>query len=243
MIGVVVPVHDEAETLALCLDALQRAATHPGLDGESALIWVVLDDCTDASGAIAARAGVIRVEAAVRKVGAARAIGAERALAAGARWLAFTDGDTRVADDWLVAQLALGAELVCGTVGVDDWLGLPLSGQVAYAGRYVDADEHRHVHGANLGVSASAYRAARGFEARETGEDVALVAAVERLGLPIAWSARPRVTTSARRTGRAPAGFAAHLDAIWRACPPERSGSVRACDATGRRRLGTPGPG
>lgn len=230
MIAVVVPVHDEADLLPRCLDAVERARAHPGLGGEPVTVWVVLDACTDGSAAIAARYAVERVEVEVRNVGAARAAGAERALAAGARWLAFTDGDTRVADDWLVAQIGVGAELVCGTVEVDDWLGLSMAGRVAYADHYVDADGHRHIHGANLGISAAAYRAAQGFEPRQTGEDVALVAAVERLGLSIAWSARPRVITSARRSGRAPAGFAAFVDALWQSCPadsppPESAGS------------------
>ena len=57
-----------------------------------------------------------------RNVGLARQAGAQALLAAGARWLAFTDADSEVADDWLVAQLRhqqAGADAVCGCVTVD----------------------------------------------------------------------------------------------------------------------------
>ena len=45
-------------------------------------------------------------------------------------------------------------------------------------------------------------------------EDVELVSALEACGARIAWSCRPRVTTSARRLARAPGGFA---DALLKA--------------------------
>jgi hypothetical protein len=60
-------------------------------------------------------------------------------------------------------------------------------------------------------VSAEAYRRAGGFEALESHEDVKLVGALERAGSSIAWSAAPRVQTSARRDFRAPMGFGATL--------------------------------
>lgn len=49
-------------------------------------------------------------------------------------------------------------------------------------------------------------------------EDVALVRSLEAVGAKIAWSARPRVTTSARRLARASGGFAdALIHAVnWR---------------------------
>jgi hypothetical protein len=73
--------------------------------------------------------------------------------------------------------------------------------------RYTDVDGHRHIHGANFGVSAAAYCAAGGFMPLTSSEDVALVAALRRDGASIAWSAAPRVVTSARRDFRAPRGF------------------------------------
>jgi hypothetical protein len=65
-------------------------------------IVVVLDDCKDFSGA-------------------------DLLLAAGARWLAFTDADSRVSPGWLAAQLVLDADAVCGSIAVDDWSDHPRS--------------------------------------------------------------------------------------------------------------------
>lgn len=76
---------------------------------------------------------------------------------------------------------------------------------------YTDADGHQRIPGANIGVSADAYRLAGGFQPLETSEDVALVDALRRVGAKIAWSARPRVQTSARRIFRAPLGFGVTL--------------------------------
>ncbi len=138
-------------------------------------------------------------------------------LAKDARWLAFTDADTLVAPDWLVRQLALDAEVVCGTIGVGDW---PLHGGHAsfleqhFANTYTDADGHRHIHGANLGVCSGAYRKVGGFASLVCSEDVALVRALEANGARIAWSAAPRVTTSARTDARAQGGFGDTLLAV-----------------------------
>ena len=145
-----------------------------------------------------------------RKVGAARACGAARVLSEGARWLAFTDADTRVSPEWLVQQLALGVDVVCGSVAVDDWS--PHADHAAmlrkhFSQTYNDRDGHRHIHGANLGVAADAYVKAGGFQPVPCHEDVYLVAALERIGARFAWSAAPRVITSARTDARARGGF------------------------------------
>lgn len=214
MIGVVVPAHDEARRIGGCLRSIARAAQAPALAGEAVRVVVVLDRCADASGEIALRHGAITQAIDACNVGLARAVGAHDCLAAGARWLAFTDADTRVSPDWLAAQLSLaeaGHDAVCGTVGVHDWRGHPREVRRLYRTGYTDADGHRHVHGANLGVSAAAYRRSGGFEPLACHEDVALVRALLATGATVAWSARPRVTTSARRSFRAPGGFGALL--------------------------------
>ncbi len=213
MIGVVVPAHDEERLIGACLASLRRAARHPGLRGEAVSIVVVLDACVDATARIVARAGVVSLTTDARNVGVARSLGAHRLLRAGARWLAFTDADSRVAGDWLARQVALGADAVCGSIGVD-W---PVDAEplrARYEKRYVDADGHRHIHGANLGVAAAAYRRAGGFASLAVSEDVALVDALARSGARIAWSAAPRVHTSARMHGRASGGFADYLHAL-----------------------------
>lgn len=215
MIGVAVPAHDEEALLGGCIAALQRAARHPGLQGEAVQLVVVLDSCSDGSAAVvAAAAGVQAIEVAHRNVGRARAAGAQALLAAQARWLAFTDADSEVADDWLVAQLAhhqAGADAVCGCVTVADWSMHSPQVRGRYEALYRAVDGHRHIHGANLGVQAQAYRRTGGFRPLACAEDVALVHDLEAAGARIAWSITPRVRTSARRQARARGGFADHL--------------------------------
>jgi glycosyltransferase involved in cell wall biosynthesis len=214
MIGVIVPAHNEEALLAPCLAALIEASRHEDLAGEVVRVVVVLDACDDFSGAIARAYGVQTLTLKARNVGIARATGADLLLAEGARWLAFTDADSRVSPGWLVAQLAQDADAVCGSIAVDDWSSHPHSVREYFRKSYVDADGHRHVHGANLGVSAEAYRRAGGFPPLTCSEDVALVDRLIAIGARIAWSAAPRVITSARAAARARGGFGDTL-AAW----------------------------
>ncbi|MDP9895913.1 glycosyltransferase involved in cell wall biosynthesis [Variovorax boronicumulans] len=211
MIGVVIPAHNEGERIGAALDAVLRAAAHPALEGKHVGVVVVLDSCSDATEAIAMRHhGVARLKIDARNVGIARARGADFCIGAGARWLAFTDADTIVSPDWLEKQLAENAEVVCGVVDVADWSAHGLDGgrlQSHFVHHYVDADGHRHVHGANLGVATEAYCRVGGFEPLACSEDAALVDALEASGARIAWSTGPRVTTSARTDARARGGF------------------------------------
>ena len=207
MIGVIVPAHNEEALLAPCLAALIEAARHADLAGEVVRLVVVLDTCSDFSEAIVRAYGVEILTLKARNVGIARATGADYLLADGARWLAFTDADSRVSPGWLVAQLSLGTDAVCGSIAVDDWTAHPHSVREYFRKTYVDADGHRHVHGANLGVSAEAYRRAGGFPPLTCREDVALVDRLIETGASIAWSAAPRVITSARTVTRARDGF------------------------------------
>ena len=96
MIGMIVPAHNEEALLAPCLAALIDASRHEDLAGEAVRIVVVLDACNDFSGAIARAYGVETLTLKARNVGIARATGADLLLADGARWLAFTDADSRV---------------------------------------------------------------------------------------------------------------------------------------------------
>jgi glycosyltransferase involved in cell wall biosynthesis len=214
MIGIVIPVHDEEALLGACLHAACEAARHPALGGEPVQVAVVLDACSDGSASIACGYTVELLTLDVRNVGRARAAGATALLARGARWLAFTDADSRVAPDWLAAQLALNTDAVCGPVAVDDWREHQGEVRAAFYRAYVDADGHRHVHGANLGVSAAAYRRAGGFPPLACSEDVALVDLLVAAGVRIAWSAAPRVVTSARRDSRVRGGFGDTLTAL-----------------------------
>lgn len=219
MIGVAIPAHNEEACLPACLAALLRAARHPELHGEAVAVCVVLDACDDDSQAIVRRhqspfaasgCTLDFLEITARQVGAARAAGARHLLARGARWLAFTDADTRVSPQWLAAQIALDADVVCGSVAIDDWTphaAMATMVSAHFDTHYQDREGHRHIHGANLGVSAPAYLAAGGFSCVSCHEDVLLVQALEKTGARFAWSALPRVTTSARLDARARGGF------------------------------------
>jgi glycosyltransferase involved in cell wall biosynthesis len=116
VLGIVIPAHNEARLIGAALAAAQTAAKHPQLGGEAVEVMVVLDSCSDATGMIASRAGVRTVSVRARNVGVARAIGAEAMLALGVRWLAFTDADSVVSPSWLVDQLALEVDAVCGPI-------------------------------------------------------------------------------------------------------------------------------
>lgn len=226
MLGIVIPAHNEEVCLPGCLAALYVAACHPALHGEPVLIHVVLDDCDDGSEDVLKRWQQRRASSQValtysqidkRKVGAARATGADRLLARDVRWLAFTDADTQVSPEWLMQQLALDVDVVCGSVGVADWsphAGCAAMLRTHFSLTYNDSDGHRHIHGANLGVAADAYIRAGGFQSVPCHEDVYLVAALERIGARFAWSAAPRVTTSARTDARARGGFGDTLLAV-----------------------------
>lgn len=195
--GVVVPAHNEQEHLPACLATLRGA-----------LVVVVADACTDRTAEVARRGGAVVVEVSGRNVGAARAAGVRELLRRGVSWVATTDADTLVPPGWLTRQLghaARGWDAVVGTVEVADWTGHPPGRPAAYARHY--ARDRSPVHGANLGFAAHAYVSAGGFPAVPTGEDRALVAAMERAGHRVLRTRDVRVVTSSRLRYRAPRGF------------------------------------
>lgn len=216
MIGVIVPAHDEALAIGHCLSSIAAAAADPRLEGEEVVVVVALDACSDATAAVCLDHGVRTVVVDARCVGSARAAAASLALACGARWIASTDADTVVPTDWLWRQVTCGGDMFCGVVGVMDWQDYPDAVRIAFSTRERAQDGHRHVHGANLGMSATAYLAAGGFQPLRTGEDVALVDAMAGNGFRIAWLAHPAVATSARRVARAEHGFSGFLRALER---------------------------
>lgn len=210
MIGVIIPAHNEERLIGRCLRSVNEAARHPQLGNEPVRIFVALDRCLDRTGEIARALGATTIVV-DGGVGAARAAAADAALAQDARWLAMTDADSTVPDDWLSAQLACGADAFCGVVEVSDWSEHCAATRKMFALRERRCDGHSHVHGANLGVSAAAYRAAGGFAPLLCHEDVALVEALVASGARIARRGAPSVATSARRTARAPLGFSHYL--------------------------------
>ncbi|CAN5294107.1 glycosyltransferase family A protein [soil metagenome] len=227
-IGIVVPVHDEAERLERCLAALDEAIASVDLS-IACVAMIVLDACTDRSEAIVTSwsDGSVRSSLVVdvRNVGRARAAGFSSLLemlsgfTRDRTWLATTDGDTEVSRSWLVDQLALaehGVEAIAGSVRVSDWEGHRDPAVIAtrFAEVYAPAgsdDTHTHVHGANLGFRADAYLAAGGFSPLCTAEDHELWNALDRAGRRRVSSRKIAVTTSARLGARAPEGFSEFL--------------------------------
>jgi glycosyltransferase involved in cell wall biosynthesis len=215
-VGVVVPARNEEELLPACIAGLRDAAAAVGVPVE---ILIVLDACTDGSRLAASPASTLAVD--VCNVGQARREGFAQLLrqrpagiADRQTWLATTDADTIVPPDWLARMLrhaAAGWTVVAGTVRVDDWTGHSERAQTYWQSSYENRDNHRHVHGANLGVRGDAYRLVGGMPAVALSEDVAMVLALEAAGEPVYRAGDLPVVTSARRQGRADGGFAAYL--------------------------------
>ncbi|WP_291041647.1 glycosyltransferase family A protein [Herbiconiux sp.] len=230
-IDVVVPARDEEALLGACLESVLAAAD--ALPGRiRTRIVVVLDDCTDGSVDVARSFGprIRVVQTAFANVGRARAAGVEELLDSSVprrgHWIASTDADSVVPRTWLREHRKAaesGALVALGRV-------LPraadLDGEVLRAWHDLHLAPGRHVYGANLGVRADAYLLAGGFPPLASGEDEALVAAVEALDpgllpvlgvvgeapapLVIDLGGAP-VDTSGRTEGRTAGGFAGFL--------------------------------
>jgi glycosyltransferase involved in cell wall biosynthesis len=217
-VGVVVPARNEQNLLPGALDALGAAAAQVARLGVAVDLLVVADTCTDDTVGVALARGVRVVEVQAGAVGQARAIGLRLLLARqrGVRpeelWLASTDADSQVPRNWLRGQLELaaaGADLVVGTVEVDDWSAHPPYVEARWRAGYDRRDGHSHVHGANVGVRADAYLEVGGFRSLDRDEDVALVAALGHR--KVVRTGTIPVVTSARLRSRAGGGFADHL--------------------------------
>jgi glycosyltransferase involved in cell wall biosynthesis len=248
-VGVLVPARNEEDLLGRCLAALAGAAhvlaeARPGL---RLRVAVVLDGCTDASADVAARAPwpapSPRPELLLTGpagVGTARALGARhllgRAADAGATprevWLASTDADSTVPEQWLLAQVEAaeqGADARLGTAVLPRGGPGPSGGtarerlRARWAAQQRHVEGHDHVHGADLGVRGSAYLRVGGFPEVVTGEDVGLVRRLELSGARLLRTARHPVVTSDRLTGRAPDGVARDLAELAATAEPQAS--------------------
>ena len=207
---VVIPAHDEVDTLPGAVASVAAAAAEVTADVE---IVVVLDACTDGTEA-AVPPGVATVVIDSHNVGCARLAGFAGQAVDESIWFATTDADSHVPPNWLSAQSmasATGADAFVGTVTPDDWSGWPADAASSFAESYTDHDGHRHVHGANLGFRSTVYLAAGGFAPLVEHEDVDLVSRLTAAGVAIAWSGQAPVSTSTRRIGRTPGGFAGAL--------------------------------
>jgi cellulose synthase/poly-beta-1,6-N-acetylglucosamine synthase-like glycosyltransferase len=134
----------------------------------------------------------------------------------GSTWLANTDADSRVPEDWLVRQLEFadaGLDVVLGSVEPDS-SGMDPELLRSWRLRHPLEEKHGNVYGANLGVRASAYRQAGGFPPLRSSEDRALVEQLRRRGFAVIATDSTRVLTSGRTVARAPHGFGAYLRAL-----------------------------
>ncbi|HEN8800204.1 glycosyltransferase [Pseudomonas sp. CM25] len=224
MIAVVIPAHNEARRLGRCLKSVLAAARQAEQAGHQVEILVVLDRCSDGSAAVARRHAVHTLALDAGNVGKARRAGAAWMIERGASWLACTDADSQVPPHWLVSQLDCGTDVVCGTVHVQRWQPWQKAAlRQLYLSRYEAREGHRHIHGANLGVSAQAYQRIGGFRPLPAHEDVHLVRDLEALGVLISWTARHSVATSSRRDSRAREGFGDYLANLEGFAPVEGS--------------------
>ncbi|MCW2846262.1 MAG: glycosyl transferase [Marmoricola sp.] len=217
VVHVVIPARDEEAYLPRALASLEAAmAAVPS--PLSVRATVVLDLCTDASLSVVSRfPWVDAVSVSCGVVGRVRSLGVDRARDGatdpGAVWIACTDADTVVPPSWLVEQLVLaaqGRELVVGTVRPDS-VDLPPDVLAAWESRHELGEGHTHVHGANMGFTLAAYDRVGGFEPVSSGEDVRLVARLQRAGVVWSATARTQVVTSGRRVGRVADGFSSYL--------------------------------
>ncbi|MHA7292163.1 glycosyltransferase family 2 protein [Arthrobacter sp. MDT3-24] len=236
-VAVVIPVHNEEPYLACALAAVSAAGDalqHSQPDTDVAIV-VVLDACTDGSGAVAARFAaadrrITLLPVAFRSVGRSRRAGinllltgrlpdragAGRQRTAERVWLANTDADSCVPENWLLRQVELaddGADAVLGTVEPDP---AGMDGELLrrWHARHLLGEDHPHVHGANFGVRASAYVRAGGFPRQRSHEDRVLAARLRRYGYRITSTDTVRVVTSGRTEARAPQGFGAYMLAL-----------------------------
>jgi len=239
---VVVPAHDEQVLIGGCIDALARQR---GVEAAAYELLLVLDDCRDATRARACEYGARHpglalhlLESPGRGPGAARRVGMDLACARLHRagrpggLIACTDADSRVAPDWIRAQVDAaqhGARAIGGRIELDRLEACAL-GTAATDARALDAArrharirsrpgppgstaEHWQFSGASMAVTAGTYRDVGGLEPLVALEDEAFEAALIEHGVPITRSLAVRVTTSARLRGRARRGLAHDLAA------------------------------
>ena len=117
--------------------------------------------------------------------------------------------------------------MVLGLVRVGQWRHHSEQAAELYEARYLaETALHQHVHGANMGFRAEAYWRVGGFAALASGEDVDLVERFRADGLCVHPDEDLWVTTSDRRRGRAPGGFAEHLAEVSREVADDRADEV-----------------
>lgn len=219
-IMVAIPARNEARTIAACIESIDTASQR--MDA-AVLVVVAADSCIDSTASTARSVPVIGCDVEViegrwGRAGAARAAAVDHGLAMlpsdRPSWIANTDADCVVPATWLETQIVLAAhvEAIGGIVQLD-----PESTEVALLAAFeasyqLHGDHHPHVHGANIGLSADAYRSIGGWCRRtEVGEDHVLWNTLVASGHRVCQATSLSVLTSARLRSRVFGGFATDL--------------------------------
>ena len=250
-LSVIIPVRNEAEAISRTLDSLACQVDNSGavLDPACYEVLLLANNCTDDT-AEAARCfarrtpnfslhvAEISLPPAHAHVGTARRLlmnEACRRLFSRKQHrgvIASTDGDTRVAPDWvaqMLAETAAGADAVGGRIRVERQRGEDTDARLyclrdtayqrglARLEHLLDPDpadpwpRHHQFFGGNLGVTALAYRHVGGLPPLPCLEDVALGEALRRVDARIRHSPAVRVSTSPRQAGRTALGLSSQL--------------------------------
>lgn len=224
-VAILIPACNEEELLPRCLTSVLRAcALLPATVTYD--VVVAVDASQDrtlqiAQQMLAGHGTVIEIDAGC--VGKARMGAADKALhhydgPVDGCWMANTDADCLVPECWLTDQLALaemGIEAIAGIIDVDSFSEHAPHVEARFYDTYVTHADgtHPHVHGANLGMRADAYRKAGGWGNLATAEDHDLWKRLQEAGTRSAPVSALVVMTSGRRKGRASSGFAEALAA------------------------------
>ncbi len=230
--GIVLPIHNEEELASAALASLDRAIAAVPDPTVTIGVAIVLDTCSDGSAHLVDQWRQCRISGGgdhhvhvvntkAHNVGHARKRGCDVLLSAWGThapntiWLATTDADSQVPEDWITTQLGIhrsGGQVWVGPVRVSDWSGRSAGTAAAWRRQY--RAEYLPIHGANFGMSAATYLDAGGFAELATGEDRDLFERAVALGAVVRHDPRVHVGTSGRRGAHAPGGFAHTLSAI-----------------------------
>ena len=224
-IGVVIPARNEESLLPRCLHSVLAAKAAVGASATVDIV-VISDSSDDRTAEIASRILQSSGKVAVTDAGAVGVARRAATMVALERykgplnkcWLANTDADCIVPDNWLAQQVELadkGIEAIAGTVAVDTFEEHAPWVRHRFEASYLiqPNGSHKHVHGANLGVRADAYLRAGGWSDLSTAEDHDLWRRLSLVGARKHSTSTVQVHTSGRRIGRAPDGFAGALAA------------------------------
>ncbi|WP_344223665.1 glycosyltransferase family A protein [Kocuria atrinae] len=227
-IAVVIPACNEEERVARCIESVAGAARTLVRAEPETTVDVILaaDSCTDrtvaatreawaapSSRGLEQWADLTVLEGDWASAGGARQAAANHALRLGADWIASTDADTAVPQNWLSYQVErslAGVDAVLGTVEPDP-ADCPEQVFRLWHLEHDLTEGHPYIHAANMGVRAGAFQAAGGFPNVECSEDEAVVGALRAHGARVESTDRIRAITSGRLRGRAALGFAYHL--------------------------------